>query len=339
MKRLIFTLIAALPVLLVGCGGGNEQPGARTETSQLSGTVAIDGSSTVFPITEAVAEEFQKVNPRVRVTVGISGTGGGFKKFTIGEIDINDASRPIKDQEIAKAVENNVAYIELPVAFDGISVVVHPDNTFVDMLTVEELKKIWQPGSTVQRWSDVRPEWPAEPIRLYGPGTDSGTFDYFTEAVNGKSQSCRADFTASEDDNVLAQGVAGDRNALGFFGFAYYVENASRLKVVPIDGGKGPVAPSEATINDGRYAPLSRPLFLYVGAQAAERPEVKAFVDFYLKHAPQLAGEVGYVALPARAYQLATARFHNGIVGSAFAGKKTTGMTIEDILAVESPGT
>lgn len=276
---------------------------------KLSGTVRVDGSSTVFPITEAVAEEFQRKYRRVRVTVGISGTGGGFKRFLLGETDINDASRRIKKVEIKKAKENSIEFIELPVAYDGITVVINPKNDFVDYLTVKELKKIWQPGSGVKKWSDVRPGWPKKPIRLYGPGTDSGTFDYFTKAINGKAQASRADFTASEDDNVLVMGVAGDVNSLGYFGYAYYAENRSKLTAVPIDAGKGPVAPSEKTINDGTYKPLARPIFIYVNKASAKRPEVSEFVKFYLENAPTLVKEVGYVPLPDKDYRLSLKRF------------------------------
>ncbi|MGD2136445.1 MAG: PstS family phosphate ABC transporter substrate-binding protein [Gemmatimonadales bacterium] len=302
---------AVLLTAVAACGG----EGAGTGTA----TVRIDGSSTVFPITQAVAEEFQRAHRDVRVTVGISGTGGGFKKFTVGETDINDASRPIKDSEVEAAAEEGIQYIELPVAFDGISLVVNPDNTWVDALTVEELHAIWQPGSTVEQWSDVRPEWPARPVTLYGPGTDSGTFDYFTEAINGESGACRQDFTASEDDNVLVQGVAGDENALAFFGYAYYAENRDRLKVVPVDPGDGAVAPSDETINNGTYRPLSRPIFIYITTEAAARPEVQAFVRFYLENAPTLVSEVGYVPLPDRVYELALERFEAGVTGSVFA--------------------
>lgn len=296
------------------------------------GVIRIDGSSTVFPITEAVAEEFGKVMPRVRVTVGVSGTGGGFKKFLAGETDINNASRPIKDTELAKAKQNKMDYIELPVAFDGLTVVINAGNDFVDKLTVEELKKIWQPGSTVKLWSDVRPGWPKKEIRLYGPGTDSGTFDYFTEAVMGKSGASRPDYTASEDDNVLVQGVSGDRYALGYFGYAYFVENRGKLKAVAIAGSKGPVLPSESTINNGTYQPLSRPLFIYIRKSAAERPEVREFVTFYLKNASKLAKEVGYVPLPQAVYDLALKRFENKVVGSAFYGKQTEGVNLVERL-------
>lgn len=307
MKKIITTLsmvfvigtVAAFSPPPVGAGWLDSLWGGKEEKSdKLKGTVRIDGSSTVFPITEAVAEEFGKVNPKVRVTVGISGTGGGFKKFCVGETDINDASRPIKDKEKKKAAANGIEYLEMPVAYDGLSVLVNKKNNFVDYLTVEELNKIWKPGSMVKKWSDVRPGWPNRPITLYGPGTDSGTFDYFTEVINGKSQACRPDFTASEDDNVLVQGIAGDENSLGFFGYAYYVENKDKLKLVPIDDGDGPVVPSEKTVNNGTYKPLSRPIFIYVSKAAAKRPEVRAFVKFYLQEASTLVKEVGYVPLP-----------------------------------------
>src|SRR3990170_9055396 len=268
MKLSLVGAIVAL-VLSAPCLGR----AAEQKNGGLSGAVGVDGSSTVFPITEAVAEEFHQRHPHLRVMVGIAGTGGGFERFVRGETDINDASRPIKESEAAQAAKNAIAFIELPVAFDGLTVVTNRENDFVDFLTVEELRKIWQHGSTVKKWSDVRPGWPDRPLKLYGPGTDSGTFDYFTEAVNGKAGACRADFSASEDDNVLVQGVAGDRDALGYFGYAYYVANSARLRVVPVDGGAGPVTPSEATINDGTYRPLSRPLFIYVRESAAKRPE------------------------------------------------------------------
>ena len=319
--------VALASAALVACGGG-ERGGTEVKT------IAIDGSSTVFPITEAVAEEFQRAHPDVRVTVGISGTGGGFKKFTVGETDISDASRPIKPSEAEQAAANSIGYVELPVAFDGITVVINPNNTFVDRLTVEELKRIWEPGSTVRRWSQVRAGWPDQPIALYGPGTDSGTFDYFTEAVNGESGACRQDFTASEDDNVLVQGVAGDPNALAFFGYAYYAENRDKLKAVPIDPGDGAVAPSDASINNGTYRPLSRPIFIYVSTAAAERPEVQAFVKFYLDNAPTLVKEVGYVSLPADVYGLALQRFERRETGTAFAGG-TVGKSLADVLAAE----
>jgi len=318
-------LLAISPLALTAC-----------QAAPLSGTVKVDGSSTVFPITEAVAEEFQIANPKVRVTVGISGTGGGFKKFYAGEIDVSDASRPIAAAEMEAAAKNGVEYVELPVAYDGLSIVVNPRNTFVSSLTVEELKKIWQPESTVKLWSDVRPEWPAKPISLYGAGHDSGTFDYFTEAIVGKAKSCRSDYTASEDDNVLVQGVEGDQNALGFFGYAYYAENTSRLKLVSVDPGTGAVAPSEETIRNGTYTPLSRPIFIYVSTAAAARPEVTAFVEFYLENAPALVAEVGYVPLPAAVYDLALARFEQRTAGTVFGGEgHKVGFKLEDLLTAK----
>ncbi|HKI49241.1 MAG TPA: PstS family phosphate ABC transporter substrate-binding protein [Desulfobacteria bacterium] len=305
-KRSLIVLAGLLTLLIASAGFA----GSKT----LKGTVKIDGSSTVFPITEAVAEEFGKVKEhrRVRVTVGVSGTGGGFKKFLVKETDINDASRPIKQKEIDKANKNGVKYIELPVAFDGLSVVINKNNTWVDYLTVAELHKIWKPGSTVKTWKDIRPNWPDQKIQLYGPGTDSGTFDYFTEVINGKSQVSRSDFTKSEDDNVLVNGVAGDKGSLGYFGFAYYIENKDKLKVVPIkQGNKKPVAPTMTTINNGSYAPLSRPIFIYVNLHSAKKPEVRKFVRFYLKHAKELVKEVGYVPLPDQDYQKYLEKFEN----------------------------
>jgi phosphate transport system substrate-binding protein len=297
--------------------------GANSFAGELKGKVRIDGSSTVFPITEAVAEEFQKKNRKVRVTVGISGTGGGFKKFTTGQTDINDASRRIKDSEREKAKDNGVGFIELPVAYDGLSVVINPNNDFVDYLTVTELRKIWQPGSTVKYWSDVRAEWPKRPITLYGPGADSGTFDYFTKIINGKSQASRPDFTASEDDNVLVMGVAGNENALGYFGYAYYRENQAKLKVVPIDGGTGPITPSEKTINDGSYKPLSRPIFIYISKPGSQRPEVKEFVRFYLANASELVKEVGYISLPDKSYELSSNQFEKWLEDSLISGRSS----------------
>ncbi|MDK2824317.1 MAG: phosphate transport system substrate-binding protein [Clostridia bacterium] len=304
-KTVVFlAIILVLALALVGCSKpadepNNEEPKqeAKKEEAKLSGEIKIDGSSTVFPITEAMAEEFTKLHPDVRIPVGISGTGGGFKKFVVKETAISDASRPIKDKEAAAAKENGVEYIELTVAYDGLSVLVNPANTWVDSLTVDELKKIWGPESTVKTWKDVRPEWPAEEIKLYAPGTDSGTFDYFTEEINGKSGAIRQDFTPSEDDNVLVQGIAGDKNALGFFGFAYYIENKDKLKAVKIDSGQGPVGPSFETIADGSYTPLSRPIFIYVNKAELKRPEVKEFVKFYMENAKELVPQVGYVAL------------------------------------------
>ena len=275
-----------------------EAPAATEEPmAALSGEIIIDGSSTVFPITEAVAEEFRMIYPDVEVPIGVSGTGGGFKKFVIMETDINDASRPIKDAEAAEAAANGVEFVEFTIAYDGLSVLVNIENDFVDSLTMEELNMIWKADSTVMTWQDVRPEWPAETIKLYGAGTDSGTFDYFTEEVNGETGSIRTDFTPSEDDNVLVQGIAGDKYALGFFGYAYYIENTDKLKAVKIDSGNGPVEPTFDTIKDGSYAPLSRPLFLYVTKEALAKEHVRAFITYYLTEGTALIAEVGYVPL------------------------------------------
>jgi phosphate transport system substrate-binding protein len=278
---------------------------AGEDYSTLKGAVKIDGSSTVYPITEAVAEEFKAVAPNVRVTVGISGTGGGFKKFTVGETDISDASRPIKKKELDTARENSIDFLEIPVAYDGLSLVVNKANTWVNHLSVDEIRRIFLDGSSVRTWKDVRPEWPATAIRLYAPGTDSGTFDYFKEVVAGEKGAIRSDMSVSEDDNALVKGVAGDHGAIGFFGCAYYFENRDKLKIVPVDGGKGPVTPTPTTIEDGTYAPFSRPLFIYVSAKSMARPEVKGFVSFYLEHAAELSDAVGYVRLPQAVYDLA----------------------------------
>ena len=325
MKRINVLLCTLLCIVSVAGMGCKKKP-----VGGLSGMIRIDGSSTVFPITEAVAEEFQKVNPGVRVVVGISGTGGGFKRFTVGETDINDASRPVQEAEGAIAKQHHIDYIELPIAFDGISVVVNPKNDFAKNMTTDELKKLWQPQSLVKKWSDLRPEWPARDIHLYGPGTDSGTFDYFTEVIVGQAKSSRPDYTASEDDNVLVQGVAGDPDALGYFGYAYYQSNQARLTVVAIDKGHGAIAPSKETIEAGTY-PLSRPLFLYVNATIAKQPAMTKFVDFYLHNAATLSRAVGYVALPSDVYELAAARFQAGKTGSAFAGGGTAGKMLSEL--------
>jgi phosphate transport system substrate-binding protein len=315
-KRIKTTrLIAAALVLvltittLAGCGSTTAATTAKSgsttaaATAKLAGRIIVDGSSTVFPITEAMAEEFSKLYKDVQIPVGFSGTGGGFKKFTIGEIDISNASRPIKDSEKELAKTGNIEYVELKIAYDGLSVVVNKNNTWAKTITLAELKKIWAPDSKVVKWSDVRTDWPAEKINLYGPGTDSGTFEYFTEAVNGKAGDTRKDFTPSEDDNVLVQGVAGDKYAMGYFGFAYYEENISKLNVVAIDNGKGAIIPTQVTIMDGTYAPLSRPLFMYVNKKSLARPEVKAFVEYFLTTGTKLIESVGYVPLKVAEYQ------------------------------------
>ena len=288
--------------------GAPSNGSASQPATALSGTVTIDGSSTVYPITEAVAEEFQLANTGVQVPTSLSGTGGGFKKFCIGETDINDASRPIKAEDEGEGLactKNNIEYVELQIAIDGLTVVVNPANTFATCLTVDELAKIYGPDSPEDlKWSDVRAGFPADPVNRFMPGADSGTFDYFTEEINGEVDAATQFATQSEDDNVLVTGVAGDVNAIAFFGYAYFVENSDKLKALEVDGGSGCVAPTEATINDNSYAPLSRPLFIYPDlGKAKTRPELKAFVDFYLDNTTTLAAEVGYVALPAELLQ------------------------------------
>lgn len=312
MKRITALVMGvALATSLAACG--NAEKGADSSASsssatesnaaassaetKLTGKVVIDGSSTVYPITSAVAEEFRNAQSGVEVSVAASGTGGGMKKFVAGEIDICDASRPIKQEEIDKAKANGIEYVEIEVAYDGISVVVNKDNTWVDSITVEELNKMWAKDSTVKTWKDVNPNWPDQPLKLYGPGTDSGTFEYFTEVINKKAKEARTDFTPSEDDNVLVQGIAGDKNALGYFGFSYYEENADKLKVLKIDAGKGPIEPTFDTIKDKSYAPLSRPLFIYVNKAKLDQAQVKEFVNFYLANAADLTKEVGYIPL------------------------------------------
>ena len=301
--------------------------------------VKLDGSSTVYPVSEAVAEDFQKEKRgKIRVTVGISGTGGGFKKFCRGETDISNASRPILAREMQACREAGIEYYEFPVAFDALTVVVNPRNRFIQRLTLSELKKMWEPAAqgTVTRWNQVNPAWPDAPMKLFGPGADSGTFDYFTEAVVGKSKSSRGDFTASEDDNVLVQGVSRDVNGLGYFGFAYYVENQDKLKAVPIVNEKGQaVAPSMEAVEKGTYSPLARPIFIYVSAESLQRPEVRSFVEYYLTNAGKLAREVKYVPLPANAYKVALEHLQKGKKGTVFGGIAEVGVTIDELLQRE----
>jgi phosphate transport system substrate-binding protein len=302
--------------------------------------IQIDGSSTVFPITEAVAEEFQKAKKgKVKVTVGIAGTGGGFKKFCRGETAISAASRPILKAEMEACKQSGVQFFELPVAYDALTVIVNPKNDWVKTLTVPDLKKMWEPGAQgkVSTWNQVRSAWPNNPLKLFGPGADSGTFDYFTEAIVGRAKSSRGDFTASEDDNVLVQGVANDRNALGYFGFAYYIENQKKLKAAAIDGGKGAVLPSAKTVEDGTYQPLSRPIFIYVSKKSFDsRPEVKEFVEYYLKEGPALIKQVKYVPLPQTAYGLNMDHLKKGKVGTVFGGEAEVGVKIEELLKREA---
>lgn len=306
-------------------------------------TIRIDGSSTVYPVTEAVAEEFQIAQRgKVRVTVGISGTGGGFKKFCRGETDVSDASRPIKKSELEKCRKHGIRFIELPIAFDAITVAVNPKNDWVDHLTVEELRRIWSPESQgkITRWNQIRPNWPDKSLRLFGPGVDSGTFDYFTKAIVGKEHSSRGDFTASEDDNVILRGIAGDRYALGYLPYAYYAENRELIRPVPIfwkGHTEKPVLPSPENVAKGLYQPLGRPIFIYVNADAArKRPEVRAFVEFYLTHAEQLCREVGYLPLPKKAYELGLKRFRAFKTGTVFSGGSQIGVSIEELLKKET---
>jgi len=307
--------LAILALTLAACGPSAQDARTGEGGGAASGPalVTLDGSSTVFPISEAVAEEFQKADKNVRVTVGISGTGGGFQKFCRGEIDIADASRPISATEVAACQAGGVQYVELPVAFDGIAIAVNPKNTWADKITVAELKTLWAPDAQgkVKTWSQVRKGWPNREVHLYGAGVDSGTYDYFTEVINGKAKASRGDFTSSEDDNVLVQGISNDELALGFVPFAYFEENAARLKLVPVDDGKGggAITPTPETIENGTYRPLSRPVFIYVSKKAAARPEVQRFVEFYLKNADSLVREVNYVSLGQAEYTKATEKF------------------------------
>jgi phosphate transport system substrate-binding protein len=304
-------------------------------------TVKVDGSSTVFPVTEAVAEDFQKASKgKVRVTVGISGTGGGFKKFCRGETDFSNASRPILKSEMEDCKKNGVEYVEMPIAYDALTVVVNPKNTFIKSMTVAELKKIWEPAAQgkITRWNQVNAAWPNQPMKLFGAGADSGTFDYFTEAITGKSKSSRGDFTASEDDNVLVQGVSRDPNALGFFGYAYYIENKDKLKAVPIveKSGKPAVSPTMETVLNGSYQPLARPIFIYANVKSLQRPEVRQFAEFYNKHGEKLAREVKYVPLPAKAYSQNLESIAKMRKGTKFGGENKVGLTIEELMKREA---
>lgn len=342
--------IATLVLGITSCSGNQtsttsppeaegSSPATETATnSNKGGEVKVDGSSTVFPISEAMAEEFQKANSGIKVTVGVSGTGGGFKKFCAGETDISNASRPIKQEEIELCQKNNIEYIELPISFDGLSVVVNPQNNFAKCLKVDELKKMWEPAAEgkVTTWKQIRPDFPDQKLALYGAGTDSGTYDYFTAATVGEEGESRGDYTASEDDNVLVQGVSGDPGGFAFFGYSYYLENKDKLKLVEIDGGEGCIAPTEETIANGTYKPLSRPEFIYVKKEAATRPEVKSFVEFQLNPANKgLITEVGAVPIPEEIGTLIKQRFADGKVGTVFGGKAAVGLNLKEILDKE----
>lgn len=332
--KLAVAVIAICAIFGAGCGRGS-----TTNAPGDAAVIKIDGSSTVFPITEAVAEEFQREKQgQVNVTVGISGTGGGFKKFVRGEIDVADASRPILAEEMAQAKANGIEYIELPIAFDALTVVVNPQNTWVTSMTVAELKKVWEPDAQgkITHWNQIRPEWPNEKIALFGAGSDSGTFDYFTEAIVGKPKASRGDYTASEDDNVLVQGVEGNKFALGYIPYAYFAPHSSRMKAVPIEWEKnkvqGAIAPSPENVLAGTYNPLSRPLFIYISRKSMDKPAVKEFVEFYLKNVAVLAKEVKYMPLPETAYQMATQRVSALQTGTGFGGIPEVGLPVEEIL-------
>ena len=330
-------VVFAICVLsITGCRGSQPQQAGSTSAE----VIKVDGSSTVYPITEAVAEEFQKANAGQRVTVGISGTGGGFQKFCRDEIHVSDASRPIKPSEAEACAKAGVQYVELPVAYDGLAVVVNPKNTWVTSMTVGDLKKLWEPAAQgkIMRWNEIRPEWPNSEIHLFGAGVDSGTFDYFTEAIVGKEDASRGDYTSSEDDNVIVQGVSGDQFALGYFGYAYYEENKDKLKLVPIDdgddsNGKGPIEPTPETVKNGTYRPLSRPIFIYPKLKALDLPEVRSFLDFYLTKGPGLVREVGYIPLTEREYELTRNRLTARKLGSMYEGTDShSNVTIEQRL-------
>jgi phosphate transport system substrate-binding protein len=325
-----------VPALVVGVVAA-----AAPERASAQASIKIDGSSTVFPVAEAFAEEFQiSKRGKVRVTVGMSGTGGGFKKFCRGETDMSNASRPISTEEMEACRKAGIKYLEIPVAFDALTVVINPKNDWVkgNSLTIADLNKMWEPAAQgrISQWKQIRSEWPAERLMLFGPGADSGTFDYFTEAVMGKAKSSRGDFTASEDDNTLVQGVVNNKSALGYFGFAYYLAHKDKLRAVAIDGGKGPVLPSIENVVNGTYSPLSRPMFIYVRDSSANRPEVREFVQFMLKQGSNLVSEVGYVPLPQNAYDLAWKHFESRKLGTVFGGHNQVGITIEQLLAMEA---
>lgn len=332
----MLALTTSVTVMLNSC----TQPQLQQKLTEVSnfGTaeVKVDGSSTVYPITEAIAKEFQSNQTgKAQVMVGVSGTGGGFKKFCAGETDINNASRPILTAEMEACNKAGVRYIELPVAFDALTVVVHPQNDWAKDITVAELKKMWSKAAQgkITRWKQIRADWPDRPLNLYGAGKDSGTFDYFTEATVGQLKASRSDYTASEDDNVLVEGVSKDPNALGYFGLAYYEANQGKLKALAVDNGFGTVLPSRQTVEKGRYQPLSRPLFIYINARSAQnKPEVQDFVNFYIKKAPALVSSVGYVPLPVEAYHLDSVHFSRGKVGTVFAGEAQLNLTIGELL-------
>lgn len=336
MKKVIFIPLIAL---MAACGGGGETKTGETKVT----TIKIDGSSTVYPISAAMASEYQKTTESVKIEVAQSGTGGGFKKFARGENIISDASRAIKKAEDSACAAAKIEYIELPVAYDGLAIVVHPENTWATSITVAELKKLWEPAAEgkVKKWSDVRAGWPNQDIHLYGAGTASGTFEYFTEAIVGKSKSSRSDYSSSENDNVLVQGISTDKYALGYFGLFYYIKNQAKLKVVPVDdekdeNGKGPITPSEATVRDASYQPLSRPLYIYINKAAVADSAVDKFVNYYLDNAEAISSKIGYVPLTKEIYALVKARYANRKTGSLFLGmEKTVNVKLDELLGKE----
>ena len=338
----LLLVMGLLGLAFTACVGGEPTRTANgssgdTVPAGLKGKISIDGSSTVYPITEAMAEEFGALTRRkVQITVGVSGTGGGFKKFCNGQTDVTNASRPIKAGEVEMCAQGGIEFVEIPVALDGLTVMVNPRNDFVSCVTVAELHRIWgaQAEDKIVRWNQVRPDWPDQPLHLYGPGVDSGTFDYFTETINGEAQSSRGDFTSSENDNLLVQGIIGDLSSLGYFGYAYFTENQEKLKPLQIDGGAGCVGPTRKTINDGSYMPLSRPLFIYVSSTALREPHVKEFIRFYI--GPEgwaLVAEVGYIPFPEQVYQLVSSRAESGATGSIFGGGNPQSGSVEQVLA------
>lgn len=332
--------LAALSILVSSCDTGSspnagETGGGATGNSNLSGAIAIDGSSTVFPVSEAMAEEFKKANPNVQVSVGESGTGGGFKKFCAGEISVTGASRPIKAEEIELCKKGGIEFVEMPMAYDALSVVVNPGNDAAKCMKVDQLKKVWGPEAQgkVTNWKQIDPSYPDLKLDLYGAGTDSGTFDYFTQSIVGKEKSSRTDYTASEDDNTLVQGVAGGKGAMGYFGYAYYEQNKDKLKALEIDNGKGCVGPSPEAVLNGTYTPLSRPIFIYASKKDLERPEVKAFAEFYIsKDNAKFVAETGYVPLPNELEEVVRKRLGAGTTGSVFTDAPK-GAQLKDLLS------
>ncbi len=336
MNAILSKVGVTLGSLLLAMGVAIALNGCTSDETKQYQPINIDGSSTVYPITQKMAEKFNETNQvPVEVTVSFSGTGGGFKKFCAGETDINNASRPISLAEMETCKQNKISYIEFPVAFDALTVVVHPQNTWVSEITVEELRKIWEPEAQqkITQWNQIRPDWPKAPLKLYGPGADSGTYDYFTEALTGKAGASRSDYIASEDDTIIEQGVTSDVNSLGYFGLSYYELNKDDLKALAVDSGNGPVFPSRETVEKSEYNPLARPLFIYINLKAAQNnPAMREFVYYYLDQAAQVVNEVGYIPLPEEAYHINKVTYNKGEVGTVFEGKSQFGLSISELL-------